>query len=170
MSLFQYNLMFIFTSFKDQFCSGQQSFFEHMAGGPGTGLCAGDTEKEETSFLSSRTQSSGDRHGRGGFPSSVVTAGGMRAQTWGLMEELLQLKKNKKQNQKPDAGEPANSLMTGMLCFSIFIGLIRMEASVTRFVVVSDILTGLILLSCPPSIPLSPSPRWGQSHTSRSGS
>lgn len=37
--------------------------------------------------------------------------------------------------------------------FFIFIGLIRMEASVTRIVVLSDILTGLILLSCPPSTP-----------------
>lgn len=71
-----------------------------MAGGPGTGLRAGDTEKKETSLLPSRTQSSGDRQGRRWFQSSVVTAdkataGGTRAQTRGFMEELLKFKKSK---------------------------------------------------------------------------
>lgn len=116
-----------------------------MAGVPATGLRAGDTEKKETSLLPSRTQSSV-------VPADKATVGGMRAQTRGLMEELLRLK-NQKQKQKPTAGEPANLLVTGTLCFSIFIGLVRMEASVARIVVVNDILTGLILLSCPTSMP-----------------
>lgn len=73
----------------------------------------------------------------------------MKAQTTGLKEELFKLK-----NQNPTPGEPANSLVTGTLCFPIFMGLMRMEALVTGFVVVSDIATGLILLSC--SHPLSP--------------
>lgn len=128
-----------------------------MAGVPGTGLRAGDTEKKKQPRVLKDTEQ-WRQTGRRRFQSSVVpadkaTAGGMRAQTQGLMEELLKLK-NQKQNQKPTAGEPANSLMmTGTLCLSIFIGLVRMEASVTRIVVVSDILTGLILLSCPPSTP-----------------